>query len=58
MDKLMWLLSETFSPQKTRERASYLSEYMKNSIDKNIILEFGPRLVFTTAWGSNCISAH
>lgn len=46
---LKWLLSETFEPQGLSEN-SFL-----NPID-GLILEFGPRMNFATAWSTNAVS--
>lgn len=44
---LRWLLSETFEPQNFSEKSFLNSEK---------VLEFGPRLNFTTAWSTNAVS--
>ncbi len=51
--KLMWLLSETYEPSKTVEHTSFFS-----SIDESCetVVEVGPRLAYSTAWSSNCVS--
>ncbi len=46
---LKWLLAETFDPQGLSTE-SFLDPR------KGIILEFGPRLNFTTAWSTNAVS--
>lgn len=46
--KLKWLFVETFQPENIGE-----SSFLK--ID-GVIIEVGPRLAFTTAWSSNCVS--
>ena len=62
MNKLIWLLSETFEPDRTRHNTSFLLESHTSDINNNnnkdnhVLLEFGPRLAFTTAWSSNCIT--
>ena len=52
-EKLLWLLSETFCPECTREE-SFLQ--MSRHDGTQMILEVGPRLAFTTAWSSSCVS--
>ncbi len=47
MKILKWLLSETFEPQNFSD---------KSFLKSNTILEFGPRLNFTTAWSTNAVS--
>eukprot|EP01041_Mallomonas_annulata_P005254 gene5254-10510_t len=51
-EKLMWLFAETFEPENTGESTFLSSESNANSL----IIEVGPRLAFTTAWSSNCVS--
>ncbi|MCX7913653.1 MAG: phosphoribosylformylglycinamidine synthase [Thermodesulfovibrionales bacterium] len=46
---LKWLLAETFDPQGLSNQ-SFLDP------NNGIILEFGPRLNFTTAWSTNAVS--
>ncbi|XP_024542306.1 probable phosphoribosylformylglycinamidine synthase, chloroplastic/mitochondrial [Selaginella moellendorffii] len=48
---LKWLLQETFEPENLLSTSS-LSE----KSDRAILLEFGPRLSFTTAWSANALS--
>lgn len=47
--KLLWLFTETFEPEQTREGASFLG-------GAGLLVEVGPRLAFSTAWSSNCLS--
>ncbi len=49
--KLLWLLRETFEPENTTEEKTFLP-----SSDSEAIVEVGPRLTFSTAWSSNCMS--
>eukprot|EP00403_Amphidinium_massartii_P040668 CAMPEP_0178433096 /NCGR_PEP_ID=MMETSP0689_2-20121128/32728_1 /TAXON_ID=160604 /ORGANISM="Amphidinium massartii, Strain CS-259" /LENGTH=1332 /DNA_ID=CAMNT_0020055111 /DNA_START=36 /DNA_END=4034 /DNA_ORIENTATION=- len=48
--KLLWLLRETFEPEKCAE-SSFLKADGGNSV-----LEVGPRQQFTTAWSTNAVS--
>lgn len=54
MEILQWLLSETFEP----ENFSYNSFLTPNPNPQSLgfILEFGPRMNFTTAWSTNAVS--
>jgi len=47
IETLRWLLAETFAPDRFSE-ASFL--------ERNRILEVGPRMNFTTAWSTNAVS--
>ena len=50
--KLFWILSETFQPHNlTLSSNLHITEN-----NKQIILEVGPRLTFSTAWSTNCLS--
>ncbi len=49
IEVLKWLLSETFEPEKLSENS-----FLKS--DSDSILEFGPRMNFTTAWSTNAVS--
>lgn len=51
-EKLLWLFTETYEPEKTSDKSFFLNETRQNVS----LLEVGPRLAFTTAWSSNCIS--
>ena len=48
---LIWLLRETFEPKQFSN-----STFLNGSKDKSILIEVGPRLAFSTAFSSNCIS--
>ena len=50
--KLLWLFTETFEPENTSDK-SFLSV---TSTTNSAIIEVGPRLAFSTAWSSNCVS--
>lgn len=50
-ERLAWLLTETFEPNKTG-RGSFLAA----SPGRVEIVEVGPRLTFCTAWSSNAVS--
>lgn len=50
--KLLWLFTETFEPEKTSDK-SFLAV---TSTEHSAIVEVGPRLAFSTAWSSNCVS--
>lgn len=50
--KLLWLFTETFEPKNVSDK-SFLSVQSSNN---SAIVEVGPRLAFSTAWSSNCIS--
>ena len=50
--KLLWLFTETFEPKNIRDN-SFLSV---SSSTNSAIIEVGPRLAFSTAWSSNCVS--
>lgn len=57
--KLMWLFTETFEPDNTSDASSFISLEMERTENAGVnltILEVGPRLAFSTAWSSNCIS--
>lgn len=49
--RLLWLLSETFDPECTRQSVSFLSSEAAGAV-----LEFGPRMTFTSAFSSNATS--
>ena len=53
-DKLLWLFTETFEPENTKDH-SYLS-LSETAKSYSAIVEVGPRLAFSTAWSSNCAS--
>ena len=50
--KLLWLFTETFEPENTSDK-TFLSVA---SSTNSAIVEVGPRLAFSTAWSSNCVS--
>ncbi len=50
---LRWLLSETFEPEKFSGQ-SFLSAAAPP--ERQIVLEVGPRMNFTTAWSTNAVS--
>ena len=53
-DKLLWLFTETFEPENTKDHSFLtLSEASKTY---SAFVEVGPRLAFSTAWSSNCSS--
>jgi phosphoribosylformylglycinamidine synthase len=51
--KLLWLLAETFEPSKTVMNKSAF-EITNETFQR--VIEVGPRLAFSTAWSSNCLS--
>lgn len=62
LQKLTWLISETFEPHLTTMQ-SFFSSSPTSSISSDhqshshsSIVEVGPRLAFSTAWSSNCLS--
>jgi phosphoribosylformylglycinamidine synthase len=68
LEKLHWLLSETYEPQQTKENQSFLllSQEKDNhhhhqtttatSTSKQWLIEIGPRMNFSTAWSSNAVA--
>lgn len=50
--KLLWLFTETFEPKNISEKSFLAAPSSNNSA----IVEVGPRLAFSTAWSSNCVS--
>ena len=50
--KLTWLFSETFEP-KNFSRNSF---FINNKEENSCVIEVGPRLAFSTAFSSNCLS--
>lgn len=52
--RLEWLLSETFEPEKFSSGKSFL-ESNQNTKDF-LVFEFGPRMTFTSAFSSNAVS--
>jgi len=64
-DKLLWLFTETYAVDKTRGKTSggsflteRLAELQRESASTThaCVVEVGPRLAFSTAWSSNCVS--
>ena len=65
--KLLWLFTETFEPDNTRDSSSFLSSRLAELTTGAVaaagaaevfacLVEVGPRLAFSTAWSSNCVS--
>lgn len=55
--KLKWLFTETFEPDACRESMSFLNDVTQEDDGLfKCIVEVGPRLAFSTAWSSNCVS--
>ena len=55
--RLEWLLAETFDSQGLRlESSNFLTPSSSTNDTKSIILEFGPRMAFTSAFSSNAVS--
>ena len=50
-EKLLWLLRETFEPERCAENT-----FLKVGQDKEAVLEVGPRQQFTSAWSTNAVS--
>jgi phosphoribosylformylglycinamidine synthase len=51
---LRWLLAETFEPEKFSDKSFLtLNPELRT---RNLILEVGPRMNFTTAWSTNAVS--
>ncbi len=48
---LRWLLAETFHPEGLSEES-----FLKPHNGKDLLIEVGPRLNFTTAWSTNAVS--
>jgi len=55
---LEWLLAETFEPEKLQlEKSTFDNDESKNeNKNKPWLVEFGPRLTFTSAFSSNAVS--
>lgn len=51
LNTLLWLFTETFEPELVKN-ASFLT----TTDGHESIVEVGPRLAFSTAWSSNCVS--
>lgn len=55
--KLLWILTETFEPGNVAEEKSFLHTQNDKETGKHqYLVEVGPRMAFSTAWSSNCIS--
>jgi len=54
LNKLKWLLSETFEPDNFSEKSFLTLNAQRSTL--NAIFEVGPRMNFTTAWSTNAIS--
>ena len=52
--KLLWLFTETFEPEFTRDTTFLAVKAGQESC--SAIVEVGPRMAFSTAWSSNCVS--
>ena len=55
IEKILWLLSETFEPHLIHINQSFFNHPI-NTESNSLIIECGPRLAFSTAWSSNCLS--
>jgi phosphoribosylformylglycinamidine synthase len=56
---LLWLFVETFEPENIAGNSFLDVIYYNQShanLSKLVLIEVGPRLAFTTAWSSNCVS--
>lgn len=54
-EKLLWIFTETFEPENVAEEKSFLRVTNDQSTSQ-YLFEVGPRMAFSTAWSSNCIS--
>jgi phosphoribosylformylglycinamidine synthase len=54
LEILRWLISETFQPEHFSSE-SFLADARSES-DEHCIIEFGPRMNFSTAWSTNAVS--
>jgi hypothetical protein len=54
--KLEWLLSETFDPAGLQKEQSWLASSSNNDGTTCWVVEFGPRMTFTSAFSSNAVS--
>jgi phosphoribosylformylglycinamidine synthase len=52
--KLLWLFTETFEPELTKDTTFLAIKPGHESY--SAIVEVGPRMAFSTAWSSNCVS--
>lgn len=55
VNNVLWLLSETFEPHLIHVHRSFFEKNQGPGSD-SIVIECGPRLAFSTAWSSNCLS--
>ncbi len=56
-EKLLWILTETFEPDNVSIERSFLQPQNDRETRKHqYLFEVGPRMTFSTAWSSNCIS--
>ncbi len=56
LEKLQWLFTETFEPEDCRKDLTYFTDFPTPAGQFATIVEVGPRLAFSTAWSSNCVS--
>ncbi len=54
MRLLRWLLAETFEPKQFSDASFFYPQSATNN--RQLILEVGPRMNFTTAWSTNAVS--
>lgn len=54
--KLQWLFTETYEPENCRKDHSYFLDQTTPPGQFSVVIEVGPRLAFSTAWSSNCVS--
>ncbi len=54
MEILRWLLSETFEPENFSDQSFFNRQL--SIVNRQFILEVGPRMNFTTAWSTNAVS--
>lgn len=54
--KVQWLFTETYEPENCRKDHSYFLDQTTLSGQFSTVIEVGPRLAFSTAWSSNCVS--
>jgi phosphoribosylformylglycinamidine synthase len=51
---LQWLLSETFEPENFSDKSFLISQ--SSIVNRQCLLEVGPRMNFTTTWSTNAVS--
>lgn len=56
LKKLQWLFTETYEPENCQKDHSYFLDQTTPSRQFSTVVEVGPRLAFSTAWSSNCVS--